>query len=48
MNTIKRPKVTVTVQADPLPEGHVARITSYRAVSSLPKQPRIIEAYICE
>lgn len=48
MNTIKLPKVTVAVQAEPWPAGHVARITSLCAVSNLPKQPRIIEAHICE
>ena len=46
MNTSTFPKITTVVQAKPWAAGHVARVTSYRTMSTEPKQPRIIESQV--
>ena len=40
------PSITTTVQAEPLEKGHVARVTSFRPVTTTPKQHRTIVASV--
>ena len=46
MDKISFPRITTTVQAEPWAEGHVARITPTRAISTTPRQHRTIKACI--
>jgi len=46
MNNIQFPKITVTVQAEPWAEGHVARFTSTRPVSKSPRRRRVITSCV--
>ena len=46
MTDVRFPKITLTVEAKPWPANHVARVTSFRPVSTRARQPRIIEAQV--
>ena len=46
MKDVRFPDITVTVDAKPWPTGHVARVTSFRPVSTRISEPRIIEAQV--
>ena len=46
MKEIRFPNITFTVEAKPWPVNHVARVTSFRPVSTRVRQPRIIEAQV--
>ena len=46
MDKISFPRITTTVQAEPWAEGHVARITPTRAISTTPRQHRTIKACV--
>ncbi len=46
MTDVRLPKITLTVEAKPWPANHVARVTSFRPVSTRVRQPRIIEAQV--
>lgn len=46
MKDIRFPNITLTVEAKPWPANHVARVTSFRPVSTRVRQPRIIEAQV--
>ena len=46
MDKISFPLITTTVQAEPWAEGHVARITPTRAISTTPRQYRTITASV--
>ena len=46
MKKIVFPSITTIVQAEPWEEGHVARITSFRPVTSTPKQHTAIVASV--
>ena len=46
MKDIRFPDITLTVEAKPWPANHVARVTSFRPVSTRVRQPRIIEAQV--
>lgn len=46
MKDIQFPNITFTVEAKPWPANHVARVTSFRPVSTRVSQPRIIEAEV--
>ena len=48
MKDIRFPDITLTVEAKPWPANHVARVTSFRPISTRVRQPRIIEAQVLE
>ena len=46
MNNVSFPRITITVQAEPWADGHVARITPTRAISATPRQHRTINTNV--